>query len=202
MIGRCPHDWLFQYVSSVVHHGGAGTTAAGLVLGRPTVVVPFFGDQPFWGSIVARAGAGPQPLPYKSLTAAKLADALRQTYHPEMRSKAAEIGEMMRKERGVCNAACSFHRHLKLDRLCCDLCPDRPAVWWVKHSRIRLSTFAAAVLVETGLLKSHHFVLYVPFTSHPSGDRAQNLVTAPRNTTPRATPEALYPPARRSSTAS
>ncbi|PLB37140.1 putative UDP-glucose,sterol transferase [Aspergillus candidus] len=160
MIGRCPHDWLFQHVSSVVHHGGAGTTAAGLVLGRPTIVVPFFGDQPFWGSIVARAGAGPKPLPYKSLTSANLAEALRQTYCPEMRRKAADIGEMMRKEKGVCNAACSFHRHLKLDRLCCDVCPDRPAVWWIKRSRIRLSTFAAAVLVETGLLKSHHIVLY------------------------------------------
>ena len=49
MLGNCPHDWLFQYVSCVVHHGGAGTTAAGIALGRPTVIVPFFGDQPFWG---------------------------------------------------------------------------------------------------------------------------------------------------------
>ena len=44
----CPHDWLFPQVSCVVHHGGAGTTAAGLRAGRPTVVVPFFGDQFFW----------------------------------------------------------------------------------------------------------------------------------------------------------
>jgi UDP:flavonoid glycosyltransferase YjiC (YdhE family) len=47
MIGNCPHDWLFTHVSVVVHHGGAGTTAAGLRAGKPTVVVPFFGDQPF-----------------------------------------------------------------------------------------------------------------------------------------------------------
>ena len=45
MLGNCPHDWLFQHVSCVVHHGGAGTTAAGIALGRPTVIVPFFGDQ-------------------------------------------------------------------------------------------------------------------------------------------------------------
>jgi UDP:flavonoid glycosyltransferase YjiC (YdhE family) len=51
LVGNCPHDWLFQQVSCVVHHGGAGTTAAGIALGRPTVVVPFFGDQPFWGQV-------------------------------------------------------------------------------------------------------------------------------------------------------
>lgn len=43
-IGDCPHEWLFQQVSAVVHHGGAGTTACGLLNGKPTVVVPFFGE--------------------------------------------------------------------------------------------------------------------------------------------------------------
>ena len=49
MLGNVPHDWLFQRVSCVVHHGGAGTTAAGISAGKPTVIVPFFGDQ-FWFS--------------------------------------------------------------------------------------------------------------------------------------------------------
>ena len=40
----CPHEWLFQYVAAVVHHGGAGTTACGLLYGRPTAIVPFFGE--------------------------------------------------------------------------------------------------------------------------------------------------------------
>lgn len=43
-IGDCPHGWLFQHVSAVVHHGGAGTTACGLLNGRPTTIVPFFGE--------------------------------------------------------------------------------------------------------------------------------------------------------------
>lgn len=52
ILGNIPHDWLFdkERVSAVVHHGGAGTTAIGLAKGRPTVVVPFFGDQGFWGA--------------------------------------------------------------------------------------------------------------------------------------------------------
>lgn len=43
-LGDCPHEWLFQRVSIVIHHGGAGTTACGLLNGRPTTVVPFFGE--------------------------------------------------------------------------------------------------------------------------------------------------------------
>jgi UDP:flavonoid glycosyltransferase YjiC (YdhE family) len=48
MLGPAPHDWLFERVSAVVHHGGAGTTSAGLRCGKPTVIIPFFGDQFFW----------------------------------------------------------------------------------------------------------------------------------------------------------
>lgn len=43
-LGDCPHEWLFQRVAVVVHHGGAGTTACGLLNGRPTTIVPFFGE--------------------------------------------------------------------------------------------------------------------------------------------------------------
>lgn len=43
-LGDCPHEWLFQTVAAVVHHGGAGTTACGLLNGRPTFIVPFFGE--------------------------------------------------------------------------------------------------------------------------------------------------------------
>lgn len=160
MIDKCPHDWLFQHVSAVVHHGGAGTTAAGLALGRPTVVIPFFGDQTFWGSIVSRAGAGPDPILWKRLTVEKLADAIRFTMKESTKEKAAEIGEKMRQEEGVRNAVCSFYHHLDEETLRCSLCPDRPAVWWVKQSRTKLSVFAATVLVETGLVKPHNLVLY------------------------------------------
>ncbi len=63
-----PHDWLFPQMAAVVHHGGAGTTAAGLRAGIPTIIVPHFIDQPFWGQRVADLGAGPQPIPRRQLT--------------------------------------------------------------------------------------------------------------------------------------
>ena len=59
MIESAPHDWLFPRCSAVVHHGGAGTTHQGLRCGRPTLVCPVFGDQPFWGKRIAAIGAGP-----------------------------------------------------------------------------------------------------------------------------------------------
>jgi UDP:flavonoid glycosyltransferase YjiC (YdhE family) len=43
-LGDCPHEWLFQHVAAVVHHGGAGTTACGLQNACPTIIVPFFGE--------------------------------------------------------------------------------------------------------------------------------------------------------------
>ena len=81
IVGNCPHDWLFLRVAAVVHHGGAGTVAAGLRAGKPTLVCPFFGDQFFWGAMVARCGAGPPPVPVLQLTSAKLAQAVHVHAH-------------------------------------------------------------------------------------------------------------------------
>jgi UDP:flavonoid glycosyltransferase YjiC (YdhE family) len=69
VVDEAPHDWLFPRVAAVVHHGGAGTTAAALRAGVPAVVVPFGVDQPFWGARVAALGTGPRPIPVRALTA-------------------------------------------------------------------------------------------------------------------------------------
>jgi UDP:flavonoid glycosyltransferase YjiC (YdhE family) len=69
-----PHDWLFPKIRAVVHHGGAGTTAAGLRAGRPTIIKPFFADQFFWGERVEEMGLGRC---IKSLTVEQLSAALR-----------------------------------------------------------------------------------------------------------------------------
>lgn len=153
MLGNVPHDWLFQHVSAVVHHGGAGTTAAGIKAGKPTFVVPFFGDQPFWGSMVARADAGPEPIPYASLTAEKLAESLKVCLQPDTIEKAKSLGEKIREEDGTAMGGKSFHAHLDVEKLRCTLAPSRVAVWRVKRTDVRLSALAAAVLVKNGLIK-------------------------------------------------
>lgn len=75
-ISRAPHDKLFKHVSGVVHHGGAGTTAAGLYAGLPTFVVPQAVDQPYWGRRVHDLGCGPQPVKLRKLTPDILAESL------------------------------------------------------------------------------------------------------------------------------
>lgn len=118
-LGNVPHDWLFEHVSAVVHHGGAGTTAIGLRCGKPTVIVPFFGDQvrfcfcfsevsvvaegfilnqPWWAAQIARRGAGPAPLPPKQLNRQTLAAAIRVALSPATREAAQKIGETIKAE--------------------------------------------------------------------------------------------------------
>jgi sterol 3beta-glucosyltransferase len=70
-----PHSWLFPRMAAVVHHGGAGTTAAGLRAGVPTIILPVAGDQSFWASCVERLGVGISPESFFKITAAKLAEA-------------------------------------------------------------------------------------------------------------------------------
>ncbi|CAN0102904.1 unnamed protein product, partial [Heterosigma akashiwo] len=70
-LGPAPHGWLMPRVGAVVHHGGAGTVAAGLRAGKPTFVCPFFGDQHFWGALMSERGVGPPPCPVRNLTASK-----------------------------------------------------------------------------------------------------------------------------------
>ena len=152
MLGNVPHDWLFKHVSCVVHHGGAGTSAAGIALGRPTVVVPFFGDQPFWGAMIARAGAGPPPIPFKQLTADKLAAALLEALKPATLEKAKDLGASIAQENGTEVGGKSFHDHLDVPNLRCSLAPSRVAVWRLKRTKTRLSALAATVLANEGLL--------------------------------------------------
>jgi sterol 3beta-glucosyltransferase len=104
-IEATPHSWLFPQVSAVVHHGGCGTTAAGLLAGKPTIVCPFFGDQHFWGRHVERLGVGPSPIPQKRLTVERLCCAIDVVMNDStMRQNAVTLGNRIQKENGTSNA--------------------------------------------------------------------------------------------------
>jgi sterol 3beta-glucosyltransferase len=112
-IGDVPHSWLFPRVAAVVHHGGAGTTAAGLRAGVPAVIVPYFGDQPFWARVVHRMGASPTPIPRLKLSAGKLADALQEATRDQTIQKASSrLGTRIQAERGVQNAVELINQYL------------------------------------------------------------------------------------------
>src|SRR4029453_11965166 len=119
LIGDCPPDWLFPRCRAVCHHGGAGTTAAGLRAGLPTVVVPSFGDQFFWGQRVANAGAGPEPIPTARLDSAALAEAFEMCRRPQMRERAHALGARLRETAGVELVVQSVYRQLPWHAMHC-----------------------------------------------------------------------------------
>lgn len=105
LVDSVPHSWLFPRVAAVVHHGGAGTTAAGLRAGVPTIVIPFFGDQGFWGQRIVKLGVGPEPIPRKQLTVERLAQAIQTALTDQtMRQRAANLGAKIQAEDGIANA--------------------------------------------------------------------------------------------------
>jgi UDP:flavonoid glycosyltransferase YjiC (YdhE family) len=112
-IDFAPFDWLFPRMAVLVHHGGMGTTAAGLRAGVPAVAVPFTADQPFWGRRLYQLGAGPRPIPRRKLTVERLAKAIRAAMSDRaMREQAAWLGERIRAEDGVGRAIEIIRRYL------------------------------------------------------------------------------------------
>lgn len=100
-----PHGWLFPRTEAVIHHGGSGTTHAGLRAGRPTLICPFIGDQPFWGHRIHDLRTGPSPVPIRTFTQARLNRAIDQLLNDhDLRARAEHLGQKLRRENGIKNA--------------------------------------------------------------------------------------------------
>ena len=176
-IGKCNHEWLFPRVAAVIHHGGAGTVSTGLRASRPTMVVPFVGDQFFWGQACLSKGVGPQPLPFR-----KLVDFSRR-YFTEAESesdgedayeksevyeilvdrlmklregsstwnsyhkRAEEISMVMQTENGAEGAVKWFHANIPSLSLQCDLLPHLPARFFLKKCGLKVSMVALVVII-------------------------------------------------------
>jgi UDP:flavonoid glycosyltransferase YjiC (YdhE family) len=96
-----PHDWVLPRCKMLIHHGGAGTTAAGLRAGIPNIIVPFMADQPFWGGRVHDVGAGPKPIRVKHLTLKNLTQAIAEAESESLRKRAQAIGQQVQSEDGI-----------------------------------------------------------------------------------------------------
>ena len=111
-LDAAPHDWLLPRCKMIIHHGGAGTTSAGLRSGIPNVVVPFTADQPFWGRRVHAIGAGSKPILVKKLSVVNLVHAIAEADDYVIRKRVQVIGQKMRNEDGVRSAVELIERHV------------------------------------------------------------------------------------------
>jgi sterol 3beta-glucosyltransferase len=108
-----PARWLFPRMAAIVNHGDAATVAGSLRAGRPTVVCPFFRDEPFWGKVVWNCGVGPEPIPIGSFTATRLADAISKALSDTtIQERARHLGNQIRAEDGVQNAVAVIRQYL------------------------------------------------------------------------------------------
>ena len=114
---QAPHQHIFPHCAAVVHHGGAGTTQAAASAGCPSIVVEHSSDQPLWGSVLQRMGIAPKMLHRRSLSALKLARAIRSVLQTSsMKKKAEEIGAMMQKEDGLATAVALIEQYGTIDK--------------------------------------------------------------------------------------
>lgn len=112
-VTEVPHRWLFPHVAAVVHHCGAGTTAAGLRAGVPTVAVPGLGDQPFWARRLRDLGLSADTVPQRTLTVERLAAAIRTAVtDPGIKIRARRISDLLAAEDGAAHVVSSVNRLL------------------------------------------------------------------------------------------
>lgn len=143
---------LVRKTCCVVHCGSIGLTAAVLAAGKPSVIVPFFRDEIFWGKIIAKAGVGSAAVLLTEVTSQNLAAAIETAIAPQGLLKAKILGETALVEEGIYVAIMSLHDQFLKARLACSISPTKAATWKISKTEVRLSSCAAAVLMGTGLL--------------------------------------------------
>ena len=158
--GPCKHSWLFQYVAAVVHHGGCGTTHAGLRRGKPTWITPCFGDQYCWGACTFARGVGPEPCPVNKITLQRVIDSIWVLCSETVREKARKLAEMMESEDGTRGAIDSFNLHLPWSQMICQVSHVRGkmrlATVHCPSCGLNFDTETSAIVHAEGGALAHH----------------------------------------------
>jgi sterol 3beta-glucosyltransferase len=137
VVGNVPHSWLFPRMKAIVHHGGAGSTAAGVRAGVPSIIVSHISDQFFWGSRLYKLGVGTAPIEVDKLTTENFSKAIRTVVQDDvMRQKAKELGERVRVEDGIQNFIQVLDNEMKKSGGKWQGREQPPQEWWsiVTHS--------------------------------------------------------------------
>ncbi|MEE2854720.1 MAG: glycosyltransferase [Actinomycetota bacterium] len=117
VVSAVNHAAVLPACRAVVHHGGAGTTAAGLRAGVPTLILWMLGDQPVWGTVVKRLKVGTARR-FSSATRESLVADLRTILAPEYVARAREVATQMTKPgESVAAAADLLEEFARLQRV-------------------------------------------------------------------------------------
>lgn len=109
IVDEVDHQSLLPRCAAAVHHGGAGTTAASLTAGTPTLICSVLADQPFWGARCRSLGIG-DTLPFTKLDTRRLTEDLRTVLDPQVSVRAKEVGARLAEEDGVGAAVAYLER--------------------------------------------------------------------------------------------
>lgn len=163
VIDEVPHHWLFPKVSAVVIHVGAGTLSQALKVGKPIIMIPVAGDQPFWSHRLFQAGCGPEPIPVRDVTSELVTARVQEAVSPNISRSVREMAEKIRQEEpgqlGFARSALRTFHQVYADVGSCDLLPDRVAVWKHKPSSAKLSAVAASILVGKHVVRQEELGL-------------------------------------------
>jgi UDP:flavonoid glycosyltransferase YjiC (YdhE family) len=155
-LASVPHPWLFPRCSAVVHHGGAGTTAAGLSTGRPTVVCAFFGDQVIWGQMVERLKCGSIIMAREEDELDARIDQFRAAFEfaltAEARKNAREVADALELEKsqgaGAKAVVEAFERQMPWELIACEICEHTKADRICGTFGIQTCTVCAAAIED------------------------------------------------------
>lgn len=129
----------------------------GLRAGKPTIILPFFGDQFFWGSIVEKLGAGPSPIPGKDVTVEQLVEALQFAQEVHVKQAAEDIQKSILSEDGCSVAMHSLHANLPIERMRSDLEGTYAACYRLDQFNLQVSHPVAQVLLSAGVVNESQF---------------------------------------------
>ncbi|KAM0551211.1 hypothetical protein ACHAPJ_008555 [Fusarium lateritium] len=183
VVDEISHYWLFPKIAAVVIHMGAGTFSTALKLGKPVVMIPIAGDQPFWSHRVWKAGCGPEPIPLDGVTSDLVTTRLQEALSSEISTKVKDMADHLSKEElgqvAFARSALKTFEKVYANTGCCDLLPDRTAVWQHKLTKSKLSAMAASILMDDKqvLQKDLSLIRYVELPDLKSpGDPVTGLV--------------------------
>lgn len=156
IVDEIPHHWLFPRVAAVVIHMGAGTFSLALKLGKPIIMIPIAGDQPFWSHRVFQAGCSPEPIALEGIASDLVAARVQEALSPGICRNVKLMADNISKEepgqfKFARSALSTFQKAYSEGH--CDLLLDRVAVWKHTPSGLKLSAIAANILVTNGLIR-------------------------------------------------